>query len=365
MKKKIVIASVLKPVDDVRAYWKLSQSMAKTNKYEVNIIGNSGKKQSAEENILFHTHTIKRSNWIKRALIRGSILIKILKIRPKLLIISTHELIMIALIGKIFTGCKLIYDVQENYSRNLAHINSSIFRKSLATIVRCKENISKLFIDQYWLAESCYLDELPFSRKNYLVVENKALFFEFKQRDHQPMKMLFSGTISEYGGVRKAIDLFKKIQGIEADSTLTIIGQIHDQKLRKWLTGLQQEYPTLELNIATKAIPYEEILKSITQANLGVIGYKPALANKNKIPTKLYEYSRYQLPYVVQENTTWSGVGINLGGAIPIELSNPDVNHIFKKLNNPAQLFPNSYPNEATWEAESIKVISSLESLIN
>ena len=44
MKKKIVIASVLKPVDDVRAYWKLSQSMAKTNKYEVNIIGNDGKK---------------------------------------------------------------------------------------------------------------------------------------------------------------------------------------------------------------------------------------------------------------------------------------------------------------------------------
>lgn len=365
MKKKIVIASVLKPVDDVRACWKLSQSLAKTNKYEVNIIGNEGKKPTINENIVFHAHTLNRTNWLKRILIRELILFRILKLRPKLLIITTHELINIALICKLFLGMKLIYDVQENYSRNLIHMGSSLLHKLMGHMIRWKENFSSPFIDQYWLAEKCYLNELSFTYKKYLIVENKAFNYEKIQQEILPIKMLFTGTISDYGGIKRVVKLFKKIQQENELTTLTIVGQVHDSSLEKWLINQAELCQGLKLNISKNSIPYEDIMQSISSSNLGIIGYQPNLINGNKIPTKLYEYSRYQLPFLVEENTKWSKIGSELGGAIPINFSNIDSAKIIESMKNSSYLFPKSYPKQATWEYESNQIVSSLNNLID
>ena len=129
MKKKIVIASVLKPIDDVRAYWKLSQSIAKTNKYEVNIIGNVSKKEPSYENIKFHSHPIRGSQWIKRWFLRLKIMFKVLRIKPDILIITTHELITVSLLARLLIHCKVVYDVQENYYLNLIGINPNTLKK--------------------------------------------------------------------------------------------------------------------------------------------------------------------------------------------------------------------------------------------
>ena len=364
MKKKIVIASALKPVDDVRAYWKLSQSMAKTNKYEVNIIGNRGKKEEDEENIKFHAHRLNRTHWINRMLIREFILFKILRIKPSVLIITTHELINTALLAKLLIGCKVVYDVQENYGLNLRVINYSFAKGVIASLIRWKENLSKYFIDQFWLAEKCYSEELPFTRKNGLVIENKAFDFPQSTRQNIPLKMLFSGTISEYGGVKKAIELFRHFQNVDKESTLLVIGQVHDPSLKEWLEDEQKNTVGLKLNIASDPIPHDEILDAIADANLGVIGYQPSEVNHRKIPTKLYEYSRYMLPYLVYKNTLWSQVGQELGGSIPIDFEHSDADKILKLLKNATSLFPEHYPDEATWENESSKMIESLNTLI-
>lgn len=364
MKKKIVIASVLKPVDDVRAYWKLSQSMTKTNKYEVNIIGNTGKKEFEKKNIKFHLHSLNRNNWLKRIITRELVLIRILRIKPSILIITTQELINTALLAKMITGCKVIYDVQENYSLNLSVINSTFSNKFFALLIRAKEKLSSYFIDQYWLAENVYREELPFTKAKCLVIENKAFAYSFNQRKSYPLRLLFSGTVSEYGGVKRTVNLFKEIQSIAADASLQIIGQVHDERLENWLKSEGKNNPGLKLRVSQKPIPYSEILEAISEANLGVIGYRPNRVNAEKIPTKLYEYSRYRVPYIVQENTKWSDVGLELGGAIPVDLDGKNWRNVLEILKKPELLFPNTYPENAKWENESIKVITSLERLI-
>ncbi len=365
MKKKIVIASVLKPVDDVRAYWKLSQSIAKTNKYEVNIIGNKGKKPSSDENIRFHPISIKRSNWLKRVLIREQILFKVLRLKPDILIITTHELINTALLCKILLRCKVVYDVQENYKKNLIHINPAFMKKLAAWLVRWKENLSQLFIDTFWLAEKCYVDELSFTSKKNFIIENKAFKYSMSERDYSIIKMLYSGTVSDYGGVKRAVDLFIHLIKKNQNCKLHIIGQVHDKSLSSWLKNQQKMIPQLELNISDRPIPHEEILNAIDQCNLGIIGYMPSEVNKHKVPTKLYEYSRYRLPYLVQKNTQWCRLGKKLGGAIPIDFKNISGDDILKSIANTEDLFPNQYPEEATWEYESQKILQSLNSLIN
>lgn len=364
MKKKIVIASVLKPTDDVRSFWKLSQSMSKTNKYAVNIIGNGGKKQSDDENITFHPHFIKRNNWLKRILIREIILFRILKLKPSLLIITTHELINTALIVKLFIRCKVVYDVQENYKQNLTHLRSTFIHKLIAFTIRWKENMSRSFIDAYWLAEKCYETELPFTRSKFQIIENKAFKHPISSTPKGELELLFSGTISDYGGVKRALSVFEKINKKEANASLTIIGQVHDIELREWLEQKEKNHANLYLKISDEAVSYEDILNEISAANLGIIGYEPNAINQNKLPTKLYEYSLHQLPYLVQKNTKWSQEGIRLGGAIPIDFNSPDIEELLEKLKNPNNLFVDSYPEDATWEYESKQMINSLISLM-
>ncbi len=360
-----MIASVLKPVDDVRAYWKLSQSIAKTNKYEVNIIGNASKKEISHKNIKVHSYHIYRDQWLKRLIIREKILFKVLKIKPALLIVTTHELLNVSFICKILTGCKVIYDVQENYHLNIKAIRPSITKSLIAAIVRLKEWLSKLYVNEYWLAENCYVDQLPFTTNRSLVIENKAYKVSLENDPFESkIKLLFSGTISSYAGIENAIEIFKQIVKDHEECELKIIGQVHDDSLLEYLKQESKNHPCIKLNISKSPIPHEEILNAISESNLGIIAYSPNVINKEKIPTKLYEYARHKLPYLVMENTSWSKKGKELGGAISIDFKKIDTNNLVDILGKWDELFPTKFPTSETWEFESNKITSSLDKLI-
>lgn len=362
MSKKIVIASVLKPVNDVRSYRKVAQSLAKTNKYEVNIIGNAGKKGSEGSNIIFHPHQLKRNQWFKRLLLRDRILIKVLRLKPRVLIITTYELINIAVIAKWMIGCKLVYDVQENYSKNVL-LKRNAFRWVYAKLIRFIEWYGSLFIDHYWLAETCYNDELNFHRDRYTIAENKALKIEMDKRNSRPLRMLFSGTISTYSGAELALETMVKMIQNQPDAEGYIIGQIHDPKLLENLKTQTLDYPTIQVEISENPVSYDRILERIQWANLGIIAYQENEVNRNKVPTKLYEYSRYQLPYLVQKETSWAKVGDQLGGAIIIDFGQFDPVNTVQILENESTLFKDPYPSEATWESDSQIIINSINRL--
>lgn len=364
MRKKIVIASTLKPVNDVRAYEKLAQSIAKTNKYQVNIIGNGGKKEHDDKRISFYAHLINRNSVLKRIVLREKIFFKILKQRPQLLIITTHELLNIAFLIKLLTGCKIIYDVQESYVDNIRYINPTLIKRIYSWIIKLKELLSRIFVSQYWLAEACYAQQLPFVKNKHLVLENKAKKETRLRKEIKGIKLLFSGTISDYSGVKNAINILEKMQEKDSSASLKIIGQVHDNELKNQLMKIQKTIPNIDLNISKNAVSHSDIIESIFESNYGVIGYEINEVNKRKIPTKLYEYSRYQLPFFVLEKTKWSEIGNQLGGAIPINFSSLSSEKIYEKMKNMGNLFSNSYPDEETWEYESDKMIDHIETLI-
>ena len=362
--KKIVIASTLKPVDDVRSYWKLSQSMAKTNKYVVNIIGNSGKKEINDQNIQFHPHKLNRSDWMKRLTIKWQILIKTLRLKPDLFIITTHELIAVALLLKLFTSCGLIYDVQENYYLNLTKLNSSLFKKTYALFIRLKERLSQSFFNICWLAEQCYEEELPFIQ-NKIIVENKAISYPIQSKKTNHLTLGFTGTISHYSGIQNALNTFDKLKEIKPNIRLKITGQVHDKKIEELLYSKVQNNDHIQLEISKDPISYEKILYTILSMDAGIIGYEENLVNQNKTPTKLFEYSRYRLPYLVSEKTAWSRLGEKLGGAIPVDFNELDPAYLLHLLENNKVRFPEKYPEEMTWENEFLKVITSIDTLFN
>lgn len=365
MKKKILIASLLKPVDDVRSYWKLSKSMSKTNKYDINIIGNATKKLPSDPSVHFSTYLIKRDNFFKRWFRSSTLFLPFCKLKPDLLIITSAELIFSSLICKAITGCKIIYDVQEDYKANLTISNQGFSRKWMGIGIRFLEQASSLFIDHYWLAESCYESALKFTAGKSTVIQNKAVDLQIPVRKPNRVRLLFSGTISEYAGIKLAVSWYQKIKEIEANTFLSIIGQVHDPLLFEWLKELEKKDTSVKLKISSQPIPHPEILQEISAANLGLISYEENNINRNKVPTKLYEYSRYKLPFLLVRNSSWAEIGSRLGGAIAIDPSFPEAQKVLNIHRDPSNLFPKDYPKSETWEFESMKLISSIETILN
>ncbi len=362
MIKKIVIANTLKPVDDVRAFEKIAQSIAKTNKYEINIIGNAGKKESGFSSIKFYPHHLSGKSIFKRLAIRYRILGILIKLKPNILIITTHELLTIAWLSKLINRTKIIYDVQEDYKQNIRYLSRLPLTLLLAYLVRLKERISHAYVDQYWLAEVCYENDLQL--KPSIVLENKAKNTDLKRNPKKKLSLLFSGTVSSYSQVQLAIEVYQGLRGIKPDTTITIIGQCHDRKLFQWLEQLADQDGHINLQISDRFISHEQITEAIMESDLGIISYQPNAVNENKFPTKLYEYSRYSLPYLIQGNSKWYDKSIHLGGAIAIDFTNPNLDLIIERMKDPTSLFTNNYPETETWESQEGVLNGSIETLI-
>lgn len=366
MLTKIVIANTLKPVDDVRGYEKIAQSIAKTNKYQVNIIGNTGKKLSDHPSIRFFQHSLSRKNFLIRIQGRIKTMFRILSLKPKVLIVQTHELLYAALICKLLMSCKIVYDVREDYKKNLLFLSRWPYpiRFILAFGIRAKERLLTPFIDQFWLAEKCYLYEISFPKSRSIILENKALEISEIGEKITEFNCLFTGTVSNYGGVQLAVNAFQEIKKQVPNCTLTITGQCHDSKLKTELENAAIMDKNINLSISTNSVDHAEIIRHIQKATVGMISYQPNDVNKNKIPTKLYEYSLYQLPYLIQENTPWLQKGKSLGGAIPVDFQNPNGSFIFKQLQESGNLFHSTYPDSETWQSQESLVQDSLKTLV-
>src|SRR5687768_3016440 len=98
-KRKIVIASVLKPVNDTRMTEKIGQSLADTRQFDIHIIGFRDETTSIPELIIHPLPFFKRLS-LKRFFMSWLIFRRLLTLRPDLLIITTHELLIIALLCK-------------------------------------------------------------------------------------------------------------------------------------------------------------------------------------------------------------------------------------------------------------------------
>ena len=106
------------------------------------------------------------------------------------------------------------------------------------------------------------------------------------------------------------------------------------------------------------------MLDAMDWASLGIIGYQPNKINKHKVPTKLYEYSRYQIPYLVQKDTLWEQKSMELGYCIPVDLESVDIASIENTYNKIKDSDFKPYPKESTWEYESKRLISLINSLL-
>ena len=363
-KTKVVLASVLKPVDDTRMYEKFGISMSQTNKYDVNIIGFYSKNIPSHPGISFYP--IFRFNRLsfKRLFAPVQCLKKLIKLKPEIVIVNTHELQLVAWLYKILFGCKLFYDIRENYYRNIRYTKSFpwLFRPFLAGYVRSIEYLSTLFIDHYFLAEKQYAQEFTFASNNSTVIENKfkppAYDLPSKAKSTN-IDIVFTGTLAESTGVFEAIKLANQLYALDNKIRLKIIGYCAIKSTLKKIKSSIENRDHIQLIGGEELVPHRQILHHIAVANFGFIYYPKNYSTINSIPTKLYEYLGCRLPILLQNHAPWVALANRFNACCVISMDHLNPRELLQTMKEKS-FYNKGDQREILWHHEAKKLLEKL-----
>jgi len=371
-KPKILIASVLKPVHDIRAFYKIGCSLAQTNKYDVNIIGFDSKKVSAHKNITtYPIYNFKRLSW-KRLLAPFKLLKILIKVKPEIIIANTPEILKVIYVYKILFGAKLIYDIQENYTLNLRHGSDfpTFIKPLLLLNLYLTERISKYFVDCYFLAESIYKSQLKFLRnQQFIILENKVLRpATHKNRKsvlitkYSPIRFIITGTLGASYGTLEGIAFYLSLKKLRPDSTLKIIGFAPNSNYLRKISDYARSHESIEVISQDKPIEHARIIAAIKESDVALLPYNINDNLKDRIPTKLYEYMAYQLPMIIPNNAKWLNLIAPYPAGIAVDFTTQNVEPVLRNLEKTS--FYNSIPDISIyWDVEEKKLLNTIISL--
>lgn len=371
MSKKIpvILASILKPVDDSRMLYKLGFSMRETNKYDLNIIGFSSKKTPKIKNIRFIEIFSKSRTHPARLWVPISFLFHLFTIKPRLLIVTTFELLPVAVLGKWFLGYKLMYDVQENYSKNVRHNATlpAIIRPVAAHLIRLVEISGRPFVDAHLLAEHCYQMEMP-GLRNALVLENKALLPEkflpaFRLSNPSAPHFLLTGTITAAYGVNEAITWFLHLTKTVPCAQLHILGHCPMKKFAKKLEKQASADHRIRLEISRRPLPKSQIDERLRAADILLLPYRSLSSIVDKIPTKLYEGIALQKPILISNNPLWGAILNRYPAGMEIDFTElQDLPSTWQQFSS-LQFYQRPPGSEIDWQTEKIRLLTLLDKL--
>lgn len=315
MKQVVVLASILKPVNDVRLYQKIGKTLAKSSpEDEFHLVGFQPFTLPPPSLSNIHFHPIFSFKRLSLARFKAgfSFFRKLWQLKPDIVVVATFELLLPACIYTWFRKVKLVYDVQENYYRNIRY--TQVFprwsRIPIASMTRSIERLVHFRIHQYLLAETCYFHEMPFMQSKGVLIANK-LQATIPQPSTPPKRKIkkqfvYTGTISRDYGVFQAIEWVQRLYAEDPAVQLIIIG--YCPKVQDWeqLQVLQQQHAFIRLIGGTHLVSHDQILQALQQATFALLPYQVNKSVKNRIPTKFYECIATQTPMLVQVNQAWN-----------------------------------------------------------
>jgi hypothetical protein len=376
--RKILVASLLKPLDDPRMYEKMALTLAAAG-HEVHVAGTTspaGPPPVSGLPIQFHDLG-PYGRPLRPRLARVSIYLRTLaRVRPHAIIFSTPELILPTIWFKIrHFGQKisLFYDLRENYAYNLRHqaVYGRWKKTSLAWGIRALEMLSFPLVKKYILAEKTYWDEVPFVRPKAVVLENKFVAgWPTGQTDQnvgsgnqpnaapghrrprlvagQPLEFLYSGTVTRHYGTLEAVIFFHRLHEAYPASRLRVVGQCSDPAYARQVELAKAGQPYIELELSAEPVPHAQLVGAIRSADVGLLAYQPNPSTANCIPARLYEYLAHGLPMLVPPNPLWAGLLTQHHAGLAVDLQRANAAHLVQWLFD-TDFYPQGAPAVAFW----------------
>lgn len=361
---KIVLASVLKSVDEPRMFEKFAWALRE--KYEVHIIGYASDHElPAIESIHFHP-IFDFADGKQRRVQASSVFLKRLhRIQPDLLVVHAVELLPAACWYALKQNIPLCYDVLENYWRNIIYQDnySRLIKWPLAIGMRAVEWMSRSVVKHYFLAEQCYAQEFAFASGKFSILENKFRKLdgiERKVNQSERVHLVYTGTISAVYGAKEAFLFAKRLVNDGILLTLTMIGKVESHELGTWLAEQGTYYDWFDWKGEQEAVSHRMIIEMLAGADYALLPYQPNRSTQNCIPTKMYECLALGVPMIIQNNPLWENVCAPHDAAIFLDFPSNTTNEFKAKQANHAP-YPNGRAQDACWRDELLQdVIAKL-----
>ncbi|MBC5991440.1 glycosyltransferase [Pontibacter cellulosilyticus] len=371
--KRILLASLLKPINDTRMYEKLGLSISKIPNTQVHICGFSAPvPASAPTNITFHPIFKFKRLSVGRFTAQFDYYRLLLSVKPAIVIVCTHELLLTSLLYCRKYKAKLVYDVQENYALNLrSQFNyAALVKQLLAFGVESIERFSTPSVSSFILAERCYANELTFLKDRFIILENKYK----RQPDYtlpntpvslpdKQLRLLYSGSISEEYGILEAIALADRLYTLDKNTTLTIIGYCSNSHTWQKVQEATKGKSYISIIGGTTLVPHTDIIREMQQSTIGLLPYRPNQSTANCIPTKLYEYMAHGLIILISQNPLWQGIVQQHQAGLSVAFESINAAELVKQLRQ-QQFYTKNTPKDIFWDEEEPKLLDMISNMI-
>ncbi|MBF9140582.1 glycosyltransferase [Hymenobacter properus] len=383
----VLLASVLKPVDDTRMRGKFAESLRARPRVRVHVAGRGPERQDgtseANETSVVQQHGIFEGSRLSlgRLAAQWRYWQLLQQLKPALVVVHAPELLPLTLLWqRLGRSRKFIYDIRENYALNVStqQVYHGYLKRALAAGLRWVESRAARRAAAVLLAEASYANELPFLEQlpagRVLVLENKyqpapdeisAVQPRALPPPGEPLCLLYSGTISELNGVREAIAFAEQLHAAWPGGVqLTIIGYCQQPEVLEWLHNVVVQKPAwVKLIGGAALVPHQQIVAEIGRSHVGLLPYRPHISTERCRPTKLFEYLAHGLPVLATPNPLWGALIREHGAGLEVDFARPlDAPALVAQLRR-ANFYSDGIPADALWASEGKKLWLLLDSL--
>ena len=376
MNKRVLIASLLKPVNDVRAFHKIAKTIAACSDTEVFVMGRKPNEPLEETQIRMLPLSASNRNWKNRLKCIWEYTYTLWKVRPHVIIVNSPDYLIVSSLYRIIFGGTFCYDIRENYWRNflLLNVYTPPFSWLLAVVTRATEYLCSPFVSHFLLAERTYETELHFIGSRYTIIENTYkpsgyidMAKAAKQREEKTTRMdcfrngskllrlVYTGTFAEVYGTLDAIVFAIKLKEQIPALRLKLTGYAAQQAFRQKIIEMVEQHDWIELETGDKPLPHFCIEEAIAWGDFGLLPYRVNDNNRNRIPTKMYEYAACRLPMLMSHNPVWDKLLKDWNAGLSIKFSS---NSNFSISNITSIFYTNTNLANTLWISNTKKLTS-------
>ncbi|MBT2559077.1 hypothetical protein J7E24_14900 [Hymenobacter sp. ISL-91] len=399
----ILLASVLKPLDDTRMLGKFGRTLAHRPGAQVHVAGRAAPQPpNLPPNL--HVHELLRGSRLSLARLQAQWrywqLLR--QLQPTIVVVHAPELLPATVLWQwLGRGRRFVYDVRENYALNIR--TQAVYppwaRDVLAGLVRRLETLAAARAAAVLLAERSYAAELPFAagaleaakplvasppaqsqqlapnnQQPVLIIENKYQPYDNLPADwprrlpstSELLRLVYSGTISELNGVWEALRFAAHLRTVWPLAHLTIMGACQQPALLARLqAAVAATNGAVTLVGGAALVPHAAVVAELRRSHLGLLPYRPHPSTARCVPTKLFEYLALALPLVLPPNPLWQPLTETAGAGLIFDFQQatyPPASELAAGLQADIY-YPQGPPPLAFWEPEAKKIMGLLDSI--
>lgn len=310
--KPIVMFTTLHTANDHRIYYKEARSLNKI--YPVVIVA------PLRNNGLVNDIHHKRISYIPNRFLRFVTNIRhvptIWKMKPRVVHIHDPELLPIALIIKILTRARIVYDAHENQHLDILQKDwlAVPLRKFILSIYKALEYIVLRSSDGIILAEDSFINTYNNYKnteiiRNYPIVETPYKPDKTEQINSDVIRLGYIGSVQRIRGALEmlhAVASIKKTHGRNVH--FDIIGAFENDELQR---EAEQLVKSLDIEDSVQfhgILPHESAMKLLEQVHIGLALFHPLPTLERILPVKLYEYMIMNKAIVASDIKLWHSV---------------------------------------------------------